>query len=135
MTRGYRCPECGAGFRRDNSEGGIEVLLPRNWPMHSNCATCQQRSESQMQELGRRTAERHESQILKHLLGERPVIPERGQRVRDKRDKVKYEFGYVSQAGYYVCYLPSCRNMQDSVAILPEHLEVLDTTPRWESVT
>lgn len=51
---------------------------------------------------------------------------QRGQKVRYIPDGTVYDFGYVGGTGKVVCYEEGECNMQDSVAIDPAKLELVE---------
>lgn len=52
---------------------------------------------------------------------------EEGRKVRDSKTGKVYDFGYIGAEGKVICYEEGEYNMQDSVAIPIEDIEICDS--------
>lgn len=62
------CPKCGSGAPITTGNG-VELTLPRGWPMNDFCPECRDAGTVAMREFGRQVAETHQRMVLDAIRG------------------------------------------------------------------
>jgi len=62
------CPACGAGIGSE-SEHGMTVRLPHEFPFEQPCEVCKERDAARMREAGEQIARRQEEAVMRAVFG------------------------------------------------------------------